>query len=44
MTDRVHVVASIPPKLAVAECVQSLKGGSSYHLNRMPEHASERLV
>ncbi len=35
--DHVHVVASIPPKLAVAECVRHLKGASAYAINRMPD-------
>jgi putative transposase len=34
--DHVHVVASIPPKLAVAECVRQIKGASAYAINRMP--------
>lgn len=33
--DHVHVVASIPPMLAVAECVRQLKGASSFAINRM---------
>ncbi|MBI3785188.1 MAG: IS200/IS605 family transposase [Deltaproteobacteria bacterium] len=31
--DHVHVVASVPPKLAVAECVGQLKGASSHTAN-----------
>jgi putative transposase len=34
--DHVHVVASIPPKIAVAECVRQIKGASAYAINRMP--------
>ncbi len=33
--DHTHVVASIPPKLAVADCVRHLKGASSYAINHM---------
>jgi putative transposase len=33
--DHVHVVASIPPKLAVAYCVRHLKGASAYAINHM---------
>ncbi len=33
--DHVHVVTSIPPVLAVAECVRQLKGASAYAINRM---------
>lgn len=31
--DHLHVVASIPPKLSVAECVGQLKGGSAHAVN-----------
>lgn len=34
--DHAHVVASIPPKLAVADCVRHLKGASSFAINHMP--------
>lgn len=30
-----HVVASIPPKLAVADCVRHFKGASSFAINHM---------
>ncbi len=33
--DHVHVVVSIPPKLAVADCVRHLKGTSAYAINHM---------
>ena len=33
--DHVHVVLSIPPVLAVAECVRHLKGASAYAINHM---------
>lgn len=33
--DHVHVVISIPPMLAVAECVRQLKGASSFAINHM---------
>jgi putative transposase len=35
MEDHAHVVASIPPKLAVADCVHHLKGASAYAINHM---------
>ncbi len=31
-----HVVASIPPKLAIADFVQNVKGSSSHHMNHGP--------
>lgn len=34
--DHAHVVASIPPKLAVADCVRHLKGASAFAINHMP--------
>jgi putative transposase len=33
--DHVHVVVSIPPKLAVADCVKHLKGASAFAINHM---------
>ena len=32
--DHVHLVVSIPPKLAVSECVRQFKGASSHALHR----------
>ncbi len=40
--DHVHVAVSIPPKLAVADCVKHLKGGSSYRVNHRRD-VSEHL-
>jgi putative transposase len=34
MPDHVHVAVSIPPRIAVSDFVQQLKGGSSYQMNR----------
>ena len=39
--DHVHVVASIPPKLAVADCVRHLKGASAYAINHMDGNDSK---
>ena len=33
--DHAHVVASIPPKISVADCVRHLKGASAYAINHM---------
>jgi putative transposase len=33
--DHVHVVVSIPPKVAVADCIRHLKGASAYVINHM---------
>ena len=33
--DHVHVVISIPPKIAVADCVRHLKGASAFAINHM---------
>jgi putative transposase len=35
--DHVHVVISIPPKFAVADCVRHLKGASAYAINHMED-------
>lgn len=34
--DHVHVVVSIPPKLAVARVVKNIKGTSAFAINHMP--------
>jgi len=33
--DHAHVVLSIPPMIAVAECVRQIKGASAYAINHM---------
>jgi putative transposase len=33
--DHLHVVLSIPPVIAIAECVRQLKGASSFAINHM---------
>jgi REP element-mobilizing transposase RayT len=33
--EHVHIVLSIPPKIAVAECFRHLKGASAFAINRM---------
>lgn len=35
--DHVHIVVSVPPKLAVADCVRHLKGASAFAINHMEE-------
>ena len=32
-----HVIASIPPKIAIAEFVKNVKGSSSHHINHGPQ-------
>ena len=34
--DHIHVAASIPPKVAVSECIRQFKGASSYSVNHTP--------
>jgi putative transposase len=34
--NHVHIVVSIPPRMAVAECVRQIKGASAYAINQMP--------
>ncbi len=34
--DHVHVVASVPPKVALSTFVGQLKGSSSHHINHLP--------
>jgi putative transposase len=33
--DHAHIVISIPPKLAVADCVRNFKGASAFAINHM---------
>lgn len=33
--DHVHIVVSIPPKIAVADCIRHLKGASAFAINHM---------
>jgi putative transposase len=35
MPDHIHLIVLIPPKLAVAEVVKRIKGGSSHYLNEL---------
>jgi len=35
--DHIHLVVSIPPKLAVADCLEHFKGASSRYANLQPE-------
>ncbi|MBI3536700.1 MAG: IS200/IS605 family transposase [Chloroflexi bacterium] len=34
--DHIHVAVSIPPKIAVADCVRHFKGASSHYVNHQP--------
>ena len=36
MEDHVHVVASVPPKIALADFIGQIKGAASYHINHLP--------
>jgi len=41
VADHVHLVASIPPSLAIADFVKHIKGSSSHHIRRAVPAASE---
>ncbi len=34
--EHVHVAASVPPKISIADCVGQIKGASSHHVNHLP--------
>lgn len=34
--DHIHMAVSIPPKLAVADCIRHFKGASSHYANHLP--------
>ena len=38
--DHIHVVVSIPPKLAVAQCVKHFKGASARYVNEHSAHGT----
>jgi len=35
--DHVHVVLSVPPTRAIADCIRHIKGASAYAINQLPE-------
>lgn len=37
--NHIHLIASIPPKLPIADFVKNVKGSSAHHLNHNPAHA-----
>lgn len=37
--DHIHLVASIPPKISIADFVGQVKGSSSHHMNHLPNRA-----
>ena len=37
--NHVHLVASIPPKISIADFVKGIKGSSAHHLNHNPTHS-----
>jgi len=39
--DHAHIVVSIPPNLAVADCVKHIKGASAFAINHMPNSDGE---
>jgi putative transposase len=36
VTDHIHIVVSIPPKISVSDYVKQIKGSSAYHMNHIP--------
>lgn len=36
MEDHIHLVASVPPKLSIADFVKGIKGSSAHHVNHLP--------
>lgn len=42
VADHVHVAASIPPNVALAEVIGRLKGASAHALNHQPDRPSDR--
>lgn len=44
MTDHIHVVASIPPTLAIADFVKNIKGSSAHYINHEGLFASQHFA
>jgi REP element-mobilizing transposase RayT len=44
MSDHIHVIAAVPPKLAVAKAAQKLKGASAHHVNHAGYGLSDPFV
>jgi putative transposase len=42
MPDHIHLVCSVPPRVAVAEFIEKIKGASSHFVNHLPEN-NQRL-
>ncbi|MHC0066669.1 IS200/IS605 family transposase [Nostoc sp. UIC 10890] len=42
--DHIHLVVSIPPKIAIAEFVKKIKGSSSHHFNQNLYPTSEKFA
>jgi putative transposase len=36
VTDHIHIVVSIPPKISISDYVKQIKGSSAYHMNHIP--------
>jgi putative transposase len=41
VADHIHVVVSIPPKIAVADCIKHFKGAISHYVNHQPGAAGD---
>ena len=41
VADHIHIVASIPPRIAVTECIKQFKGISSHYVNHQPNAAGD---
>ena len=37
--DHVHIVASVPPKIALSDFIGQIKGAASHHINHLPGRA-----
>src|SRR5689334_6066 len=35
--DHTHLVCSVPPRIAVADFIDKIKGSSSHHINHLPD-------
>jgi putative transposase len=44
VNDHIHLIASIPPSMSIADFVKQIKGSSAHHLNHRPNHQGETFA
>jgi len=42
--DHIHIIASVPPKMSLADFVRFVKGASAYHINRLHDEVEPNFA